>query len=72
MENSHTLLQKPYATGSKLLVLVMVIPPLIGNPYDGYLNLLFVERVTVLEPLLLEITLNTSGLRRCLHQVLDL
>ena len=38
----------------------------------GILNLLFVERVTVLEPLLLEITLNTSGLRRFLHQVPDL
>ena len=24
--------------GSKLLVLGMVIPPLIGNPYNGYIN----------------------------------
>ena len=24
--------------GSKLVVLGMVIPPLIGNPYNGYIN----------------------------------
>ena len=24
--------------GSKLLILGMVIPPLIGNPYNGYVN----------------------------------
>ncbi len=27
-----------YEPGSKLVVLGMVIPPLIGNPYNGYLN----------------------------------
>ena len=27
-----------YEPGSKLLVLGMVIPPLIGNPYSGYIN----------------------------------
>ena len=27
-----------YVPGSKLLVLGMVIQPLIGNPYDGYIN----------------------------------
>ena len=27
-----------YEPGSKLLVLGMVIPPLIGNPYNGYIN----------------------------------
>ena len=27
-----------YVPGSKLLVLGMVIPPLIGNPYNGYIN----------------------------------
>ena len=28
----------PYEPGSKLVVLGMVIPPLIGNPYNGYIN----------------------------------
>ena len=28
----------PHVLGSKLLVLGMVIPPLIGNPYNGYIN----------------------------------
>ena len=28
----------PYVPGSKLVVLGMVIPPLIGNPYNGYIN----------------------------------
>ena len=28
----------PYVPGSKLLVLGMVIQPLIGNPYNGYIN----------------------------------
>ena len=28
----------PYEPGSKLLVLGMVIQPLIGNPYNGYIN----------------------------------
>ena len=28
----------PHEPGSKLLVLGMVIPPLIGNPYNGYIN----------------------------------
>ena len=32
------LVQHPYVPGSKLLVLGMVIPPLIGNPYNGYIN----------------------------------
>ena len=27
-----------YVPGSKLVVLGMVIPPLIGNPYNGYIN----------------------------------
>ncbi len=27
-----------YEPGSKLVVLGMVIPPLIGNPYNGYIN----------------------------------
>ena len=27
-----------YEPGSKLLVLGMVIPPSIGNPYSGYIN----------------------------------
>ena len=27
-----------YEPGSKLLVLGMAIPPLIGNPYNGYTN----------------------------------
>ena len=27
-----------YVSGSKLLVLGMVIQPLIGNPYNGYIN----------------------------------
>ena len=27
-----------YEPGSKLLVLGMVIPTLIGNPYNGYIN----------------------------------
>ncbi len=27
-----------YEPGSKLLVLGMVIPPLIGNPYNGHIN----------------------------------
>ena len=27
-----------FVLGSKLLVLGMVIPPLIGNPYKGYIN----------------------------------
>ena len=27
-----------YEPGSKLLVLGMVIQPLIGNPYNGYIN----------------------------------
>ena len=27
-----------FEPGSKLLVLGMVIPPLIGNPYNGYIN----------------------------------
>ena len=27
-----------YVPGSKLLVLGIVIPPLIGNPYNGYIN----------------------------------
>ena len=33
--------QKPniiYEPGSKLVVLRMVIPPLIGSPYNGYIN----------------------------------
>ena len=29
---------KLYEPGSKLVVLGMVIPPLIGNPYNGYIN----------------------------------
>ena len=29
---------KPNEPGSKLLVLGMVIQPLIGNPYNGYIN----------------------------------
>ncbi len=29
---------KPFEPGSKLLVLGMVIQPLIGNPYNGYIN----------------------------------
>ena len=28
----------PFEPGSKLLVLGMVIQPLIGNPYTGYIN----------------------------------
>ena len=28
-----------YVPWSKLVVLGMVIPPLIGNPYNGYINL---------------------------------
>ena len=28
----------PYEPGSKLVVLGMAIPPLIGNPYNGYIN----------------------------------
>ena len=31
-------LLSPYEPGSKLLVLGMVIQPLIGNPYNGYIN----------------------------------
>ena len=31
-------LAKIYEPGSKLLVLGMVIQPLIGNPYNGYIN----------------------------------
>ncbi len=27
-----------YEPGSKLVVLGMAIPPLIGNPYNGYIN----------------------------------
>ena len=27
-----------YVPGSKLLIMGMVIPPLIGNPYNGYIN----------------------------------
>ena len=27
-----------YVPGSKLLILGMVIPPLIGSPYNGYIN----------------------------------
>ena len=27
-----------FVLGSKLVVLGMVIPPLIGNPYNGYIN----------------------------------
>ena len=30
--------QLPIVPGSKLLVLGMVIQPLIGNPYNGYIN----------------------------------
>ena len=30
---------KLYAPGSKLLIFWMVIPPLVGNPYNGYINL---------------------------------
>ena len=30
--------RKPDVPGSKLLVLGMVIQPLIGNPYNGYIN----------------------------------
>ena len=30
--------QIPHVPGSKLLVLGMVIQPLIGNPYNGYIN----------------------------------
>ena len=30
--------QKVYEPGSKLLVLGMVIQPLVGNPYNGYIN----------------------------------
>ena len=29
---------KPSEPGSKLVVLGMIIPPLIGNPYNGYIN----------------------------------
>ena len=35
----HTL----YEPGSKLLVLGMVIQPLIGNPYNGYINTYWVD-----------------------------
>ena len=28
----------PHEPGSKLLVLGMVIQPLVGNPYNGYIN----------------------------------
>ena len=34
-ENSQWI---PFEPGSKLVVLGMVIPPLIGNPYNGYIN----------------------------------
>ena len=27
-----------YVPGSKLVIFGMVIPPLIGNPYNGYVN----------------------------------
>ena len=37
-EESFEGLQIQYEPGSKLLVLGMVIPPLIGNPYNGYIN----------------------------------
>ena len=30
--------QKLYEPGSKLVVLGMAIPPLIGNPYNGHIN----------------------------------
>ena len=30
--------KQSYEPGSKLLILGMVIQPLIGNPYNGYIN----------------------------------
>ena len=38
-KNKETLKNsKSYVPGSKLLILMMVIPPLMGNPYNGYIN----------------------------------
>ena len=36
--NSNSKHKNIYVPGSKLVVLGMVIPPLIGNPYNGYIN----------------------------------
>ena len=30
--------EKTYVPGSKVAILGMVIPPLIGNPYNGYIS----------------------------------
>ena len=37
-KKKHEKNPSPYVPGSKLLVLGMVIPPLIGNPSNGYIN----------------------------------